>query len=306
MSSDLERDDLENKEKQRNIFRDNFGVSYSTRPKGIKEGRPIEEALSVALEPGLNHLQVDFRNRTLSSDDRSRLKDFVAGHPDLQFSVHGKSWVINDNLDVIDNEEINNDLEVAMELNCGPYTIHPPEFSDPTIAKEVGSSPSQLEKVIDNYAHRLAEIIKQAEAEGNHRFSVAVENVPMVNNEFTIDVLKQVIEKVKAQLPAELHDRIGITLDVNNALHFSVESGNETADTARKEDLKGWFDAFGQDIKCFHLYCPEEADPAYLYKMSFLRGLYDEAGLSVPVFLESKKSSETTKRVFADSLQNLA
>jgi endonuclease IV len=307
----LEREQQEAREKLRALAEqkaelvrkrllENWGISFQGQAQESID--MLRQQFELVKNLRLKEWQVDLRERSLNLIEDELLK-FRQESPATNISFHGETPQINEgSLDIRNIERLRQETNLAVEVGSDIYTVHPPSISREIFYR---LSSEQQGVLLQNYANFFAESIKQALDSGK-QLVVAIENMPAGEDKFgqSIEEVSLLLNKIDEILnkqynisSQDIERFVGITLDVNHALHGAVDV------SAREKILRSWFDGFGKKIKAFHIYCPTNPE-GFQHKFGQFLKLYKEYGIDAPIYLESKKSLKKTREIFLVGKEN--
>ncbi len=282
-------------------LKEGLGIVLCTRQKG-GENALLDQQINLASELHLPAVQFDLRHRTNEEVSASLpgLEGFHENNAECAISIHGEVPKINqETLDISNQERIRNELELTQALGGVSYTVHPPNVASGTFETiEEG----QKEKVLNNYARLFIPSIKSAIETGSD-FTIALENMPTKGREGAwgqtpedIELLLSTVCNV-ASLDTgidieEVRKHVGITFDVNHALHEAEDT--EQADKLLTE----WFIRLGNHMEVIHIYMPSSETDSFLHKYKKTLELAVEHAPHCRLFLESKNNADTTKSLY--------
>lgn len=308
----LEREKHESQEKLRALTEqrtelirqrllENWGISFQSQAQ--ESAAILSQQFELAQNLGLKEWQVDLRGDRPLGLIREALLKFKQESPTTNISFHGETPQIDDkSLDIRNVERLREEINLAIETGSDIYTVHPPSISRETFYQ---LPPEQQEAFLRKYAAFFAESIKQALDSGK-QIVVAIENMPAGKTQFGQDVeeiwrlinkLDEVLEKQYNIQPQDVERLVGLTIDVNHAIHGVVDPAE------RERILRRWFESFGKRIEAFHIYCHTSPESFQQKFSQFLR-LYEEYEIDAPIYLESKKPIEKTKEIFLAGREN--
>lgn len=290
----------ENREK----LKKGFGVAFCTKQKdgGIST---FENNLTQAEALSLNSVQFDFRNRTsdeISAATESLLR-YRETHPDVAISIHGETPKIEESTFGYKNMARSiAELDLLQEISGESYTVHPPSINH----KLFNDIPDAArEKIIHNYANMFAAAIKKSILNGK-KFSLGIENMPTKGDEgswgqniedilFLVKEIEQAI--IRLEIDSELaQGYLGVTLDVNHALH-GAEPGEYVS------ILNKWFEGLGKYLKVVHLYTPAVPGKDFEEKYKLSLELASRFNPNARLFMETKQNSAITERLYSVAKQ---
>jgi endonuclease IV len=284
------------------INSEKWGISLQGQKQDFVE--MLHQQFELAKDLGVKELQIDLRKidlRNMPPNLIDLIKDellkFKRERPEINISFHGKTPRINESSLEIENiKRFQMEIDLVIEVGVNIYTLHPPSIYSDVFYR---LSPEQQEILLQNYANFLAQSIKKA-LDSGREMVIAIENMPAGKGKFgqsieeIILLLNEVERVLKQKYGMFFRDAerfVGVTLDVNHALHGINDV------LTMEETFRNWLKNLGRRIKAFHFYC--HTDPN-VFRRKFIRflKLYEEYGLDVPIYLESKKSIEKTREIF--------
>ncbi len=297
--SPQQNNEVEQAERRRHL-KENFGVVLCTKQKN--GGTPsIEDQARLAEEMGLPAVQFDFRNRSLEELEQARkvLHEYRSKYPESTIDIHGDSPQINEqDLSMKTAERTITELELLQEVGGAAYTVHPPSINSKVFT---GLPQEKRELIIGNYCEVFIKAIVEA-IKNNKQLNIAIENMPVRGDEGaygqTIEEIMSLIKKIQSELQKQGIDietankYIGVTLDVNHALHGAEGKDNLAV-------LENWFKGLGEYLRVIHLYTPSEAKEEFVDKYKTTIDLAAKYSPHAQIFLESKQNPEITKKVYA-------
>lgn len=276
-----------------------FGIAVCTTQKSGHTTSLIEQIGFIEkLCPAC--VQFDFRNRTAEEIREAvpLFETFRKNNPDMALSLHGESPKINeDDAGMKNQERITYELSLATLLSAESFTVHPPSINFKLYSELDGKT---QDTIIDSYASVFAEYLEKVN--GSEKvFCVAIENMPGKGDGGaygqTPDELNTLISRIKTLLlnkgilPERIEESLGVTLDINHALH-DIENDHY------EEVLEHWFGTLGQKIRVIHLYTPSKYDSVYAGKYELVLNLAARYSSRARILMESKQSFEVTKNVY--------
>lgn len=286
---------------RREKLKEGLGIVLCTRQKE-GENALLDQQINLASELHLPAVQFDLRHRTDEevSASLSDLEKFHAHDTECAISIHGEVPKIDqETLDISNRERIKNEIELTQVLGGESYTVHPPNVASGMFE---AVEDQQRKAVLNNYARLFIPGIKTA-IEAGSNFAIALENMPMKGKDGAwgqtpedIELLLSTVCNV-ASLEAgidmeEVQKHVGITFDVNHAIH-EVED-IEQADQLLTE----WFTRLGSRMKVIHIYMPSSETDSFLHKYKKTLELAAECAPHCRLFLESKNNADTTKGLY--------
>lgn len=274
---------------------ENWGISFQAQVE--ESAAMLSQQFELAKKLRLKELQVDLRGDRSLGLIRKALLKFKQESPTTNTSFHGETPQIDEELlDIRNTEKLGEEINLAIETESDIYTVHPPSVSSETFHR----LPHQRqEALLQNYAAFFADSIRRALALGK-QLVVAIENMPAGKTQFgqnveeigrLINKLDEILEKQHNIKPQDIERFVGLTIDVNHALHGAVELAE------REKILRNWFESFGKRIKAFHIFCPTNPE-GFQQKFSQFLKLCKEYGIDTPLYLESKKPIKKTEEIF--------
>jgi len=279
---------------------ENWGISLQGQAQESVD--ILRQQFDLAKNLRLKEWQVDFRGRPFDLIEDELLK-FRQESPATNISFHGETPQINEgSLNIRNIERLHKEINLAIEVGSDIYTVHPPSISREIFYR---LSSEQQGVLLQNYAIFFAKSIKQALDSGK-QIVVAVENMPAGEDKFgqsieevslLLNKIGEILNKQYNMSSQDIERFVGLTLDVNHALHGAVDV------LAREKILRSWFESLGKRIKAFHIYCPTNQE-GFQHKFGQFLKLYKEYGIDAPIYLESKKSLEKTREIFLFGKEN--
>ncbi|MEI6190927.1 MAG: hypothetical protein WCP24_00990 [bacterium] len=289
---------VESREKLKN----NLGLVLCTRQKNGQR-LLVKDQAEMAEQINLASVQFDFRGQTeeqISAGWDALLKLRVE-HPQMNISIHGETPKFDEEtLEIKNKERVSAELKAAELLGVTEYTVHPLPIGQ----KLFDSLPAETkDKLINNYCKTLGESVVEMIAIGK-TIPLSIENMSGEGVDGLygqkVEELVLLLEKIKAYLIGrglsadEVEKNLGITFDINHALH------NIPAEDYEKV-LRPWFENLKDKIKVIHLYAPSAVNPDYQNKYKLVLDLASEFSPQAKLFLESKQSPEVTNAIFTET-----
>lgn len=284
------------------INSEKWGISLQGQKQDFVE--MLHQQFELAKDLGVKELQIDLRKIDLRNMPpnlidiiKDELLEFKRELPEVNISFHGKAPRINESSFELENiKRFQMEIDLVIEVGANIYTVHPPSISSATFHR---LSPEQQEKLLQAYANFLAQSIKKA-LDSGREIVIAVENMPAGKGKFgqsieeiilLLNKVKTILEQKYGVVPQDAERFVGVTLDVNHAIHGINDV------LTMEETFRNWLKNLGKRIKTFHFYC--HTDPnVFRRRFSRFLKLYEEYGLDSPIYLESKKSIEKTREIF--------
>lgn len=302
-SEDRRRSVVE-KEQQEPVLKRNLGVSFQGE-KGLEVISPekIEEQLEMIKQSDIKFSQFHLTKIDDLEGTKSVIQNFREKHPDIDISFHISTPVLSETGEIENQEIIGKQIELAQSGDIITlHAIHPGsllEKRDVTVDEQdafCSFDEKHRELLVEKSAEFFAEIIAEFTAQ-QRKLPFAVENVGQ-----TIEEIKSLVDKTRAALvknygfnATEAEKSIGVTLDANHVLH----SVKDKPETEQINAVNEWISKLRQDIRCFHISVPdltEEKERGFQKKIQIFNELYNKFSLEAPVYLESKRPTETTKQ----------
>ncbi|MDQ5912524.1 MAG: hypothetical protein QG568_739 [Patescibacteria group bacterium] len=288
-------------------LKEGLGLVLCTRQKDSEDaflGRQIDLAHELCLPA----VQFDLRHRT-NEDIEASLSDLRSFHEknsECAISIHGEVPKIDQKtLDISNRERVKKEIELTQALDGESYTVHPPNVASGTFETV---EEQQREKVLNNYARLFIPSIKSATEAGSN-FAIALENMPTKGKDGAwgqtpedIELLLSTVCNVASLETGidmeEVQKHVGITFDVNHALHDmeNIEQADQL--------LTEWFIRLGNRMKVIHIYMPSSETDSFLHKYEKTLELAAEYAPHSRLFLESKNNADSTKSLYI-STKNL-
>lgn len=276
-----------------------LGIVFCTEKKDGGH-TTLEDQIEEAENLNLPAVQFDFRKRTYEEllATQERLETYREANPRSYLSIHGETPKISkENVAIENHDRIVQELRIAKTLGSESYTVHPPRVN---IEIWKSLTDAVREQILENYSSMFVEEIVSVALEEN--FGVAIENMPTKGEEGVFGQTTEEIGSLVGRLENALvikgidaetaQKRIGITLDVNHALHGVAADRWE-------EELTRWFEEFGERIKIVHIYTPSNAGDEFKRKYQVTLDLAALHSPNTKIFLESKQESGTTATAYA-------
>jgi hypothetical protein len=293
------QDSFENTDLNKEHLKESFGVALCAK---LKDGSTaqLSEQIDFVEKMRPSAIQFDFRNRTLEEIQQSKqsLHQLVERNPNMRLSIHGETPKINESdLSIKNLERIAFELNLVDDLKTESFTIHPPSINTKLFQE---ASEEIREKILENYSTPFVNQIIHTINLGQ-TLCIAIENMPTKGEEGsfgqTPEELKVLLSSIEARLVESGIDQqtssehIGITLDINHALH-----GVDPEEYEQK--LTEWFVQLKNDIKVIHLYTPSEMGNDIENKHNLVLDLAAKYSPDTQLFLESKQNLETTENIY--------
>jgi hypothetical protein len=282
----------------RRKLHESLGIVFCTEQKDGSHV-PLVEQIHLAETLELPSVQFDFRKRSEEEiiEARDALRVFHETHPDVVISIHGETPQIDpEALDIRNKSHISTTLEHVLEFANGPYTVHPLALRDQTWKKLSVETQNIL---LSKYTSVFTSAFNQHAC---GLFSIAIENMPKKGADGAwgqtpedIYTLVQHISEycmANGDTPEIAEHRVGITLDINHALH-DVDPADWEA------ELTSWFKKFGTRIRVIHLYVPSHYGETLDTKYQLVLDLATTYSPDAQLFLESKQDTEKTTAVYS-------
>ncbi|QQR82625.1 TIM barrel protein [Candidatus Campbellbacteria bacterium] len=286
---------------KRQELHENLGIVFCTEQKDGTHTRLLDH-IHLAETLGLPSVQFDFRKRSEEEiiEACDTLRAFREAHPDVDISIHGETPKIDpETLEIQNKKHMSTTLEYASELGIESYTMHPLALRD-QLWKELSAEAQHA--LLTHYASLCAQSFTNHVTENTPSCSIAIENMPKKGAEGAwgqtpedIHTLVQYISEycmANGVTTETVEDHIGITLDINHALH-DVDPADWEA------ELTSWFKIFGTRIRVIHLYAPSHYGETLNTKYQLVLDLAARYSPDAHVFLESKQDTEKTAEVYS-------
>jgi hypothetical protein len=293
------QDALEIQQEKRKNLAESLGVTLCTKNK---EGvvRSLGEQIAFAEQIGLKSVQFDFRNRGVEEIDTAlnELVEFHKRNPDVAISIHGSTSEIDESgLAMKNAEQLLRELSILQELDGSLCTVHPPHISTEMFS---GLEEPLGKAIIINYLALYAGSIQKAIVNGK-TLTIAIENMPTKGGEGAWgqnpeELMLLIIEMEKLMLAMGIEQvtikkSIGITLDINHALHGYDGDKYGTV-------LEPWFMKFRDYIKVIHMHVPSKESPSFIKKQDTALSLATRFCPNAKIFMESKQDEVTTSSMY--------
>ena len=302
ISNDKEKSIVERE--QEPALRRNLGVSFQGEKElEITSPEIIEKQLEMIAQSDVKFFQLHLLKVYDLESTKSIVKSFREKHPDINMSFHVNTPILSEAGEVENQETIKKQLELSQSGDIITlHAVHPGsllEKRNVTVDEQDTFrrlDEKQKEFLIEKSAEFFAEIITEL-ATQRRKLSFAVENVGQ-----TIEEMKSILDKTKTTLvrnygfnATEAEESIGVTLDINHVLH----GVKDKPEAEQVNVVDEWISKLQQDIRCFHISVPKltgEKEKKFQEKIRIFNELYNKHSLEAPVYLESKRPTETTKQ----------
>jgi len=299
-------------EKKVSTLRENLGVSFQGEEgKERMDIGAIKEQFDLIKRNKIDLCQFHLSEIDDQEQFASLIKEFRENDPDISISLHASTPVIKESSSREKGVEVDNEDEIREEIemaNKGDLiTVHPlsakyfhekkdaSERNELSMFRELSEREKNL--LVNETARFYAELIGDYSEESRNPI-MAIENVGQ-----NIDEMRSVLDGVRELLVSkygmsteEPKEAFGVTLDINHVL-----SGNKERS---REVVEEWVKAFKEDIKCFHISVPKRREKMESI-MKVFNEIYSVQSLNVPVYLESKRSMNTTEDVLSSTMKRL-